>query len=214
MSSPSATLYYTPTSCGAASFMAQAIAGLNLKTVEVDIGTHKVVADGSDYKKINPKGNVPALVLADGTLFNEGAAVLQWIADHAPASKLAAPAGTPERYHLINEINFTATDLHAASYGPLFNPSLSGDAKKAQLDKLHSKLKYLNDVVLKGGKKFVVGDRLSVADLYLVTVLGWSGYLGVDLSPYSNINSYIANVNSQGEVVSARQKLAEASKKA
>jgi hypothetical protein len=35
MSSPSATLYYTPTSCGAASFMAQAIAGLNLKTVEV-----------------------------------------------------------------------------------------------------------------------------------------------------------------------------------
>jgi hypothetical protein len=55
---------------------------------------------------------------------------------------------------------------------------------------------------------------LSVADLYLVTVLGWSGYLGVDLSPYSNIGSYIANVNSQGEVVSARQKLAEASKKA
>jgi len=49
--------------------------------------------------------------------------------------------------------------------------------------------------------------------LYLAIVLGWSGYLGVDLSSYSNINSYIANINSQGEVVTARQKLAEASKK-
>jgi hypothetical protein len=41
MSSPSATLYYTPTSCGAASFLAQAIAGLHLKTEEVSSQSHR-----------------------------------------------------------------------------------------------------------------------------------------------------------------------------
>ena len=55
---------------------------------------------------------------------------------------------------------------------------------------------------------------LSIVDLYLVTVLSWSGYVGVDLSPYANINSYVASVNGTAEVVAARQKLAEAAKKA
>ena len=45
----------------------------------MNIYTHKT-ASGADYYSINPKGNVPALVVGD-VLLNEGAAVLQWIAD-------------------------------------------------------------------------------------------------------------------------------------
>ena len=45
--------------------------------MEVNTQTHKT-ADGADYYAINPKGNVPAIVLGDGTLLNEGAATLQW----------------------------------------------------------------------------------------------------------------------------------------
>ena len=60
-----------------------------------------MTADGSDFYKINPKGNVPALVLEDGTLLNEGAATLQWIADHAVEGSNLAPAnGTTGRYVL------------------------------------------------------------------------------------------------------------------
>jgi len=73
-------LYYTSTSCGAASFIAAFAAGVNLETEQVDIGTHKTNS-GKDYYAINPKGNVPALVLEDGTVLNENAAVLQYIAD-------------------------------------------------------------------------------------------------------------------------------------
>ena len=73
-------LYYTPTSCGAASFIAAVAAGIHIDAEVVDISTHKT-ASGEDYYKINPKGNVPGLVLDDGTVLNEGAAVLQWIAD-------------------------------------------------------------------------------------------------------------------------------------
>ena len=73
-------LYYTPQSCGAASFIAAVAAGVHINTEQADIKTHKT-ASGADYYAINPKGNVPALVLDDNTLLNEGAAVLQWIAD-------------------------------------------------------------------------------------------------------------------------------------
>ena len=87
-------LYYTPTSCGAASFITAVTAGVNLSCEQVDLYTGKT-ASGADFSTINEKGNVPCLVLDDGTILNEGAAVLQWIADQAPG-KAAPVAGTTQ----------------------------------------------------------------------------------------------------------------------
>ncbi len=74
------TFYYTPTSCGAASFIAAVAAQVPLQTEQVDIREHKT-ASGANFYDINSKGNVPALVLDDGTILNENVAVLQYIAD-------------------------------------------------------------------------------------------------------------------------------------
>ena len=87
---------------------------------------------------MNPKGNVPAVITEKGTLLNEGAATLQYIADLAPGSGLAPAAGTDERYVLINNLNFLASELHA-SYGPLFGPG-TDEFKAAQKEKVASKL--------------------------------------------------------------------------
>ncbi len=73
-------LYYTSTSCGAASFIAAFTAKVNIQTEQVDIGTH-LTASGADFYAINSKGNVPTLVLDDGTVLNENTAILQYIAD-------------------------------------------------------------------------------------------------------------------------------------
>lgn len=48
------SLYYTPTSCGAASFIAAHKAGLPLKCEEVNLGTHQT-ASGADFYAISPK---------------------------------------------------------------------------------------------------------------------------------------------------------------
>jgi glutathione S-transferase len=74
-------LYYTSSSCGAANFISAFAGGLKIDTEEVVLQTHKT-ASGADFYLINPKGNVPAIVLDDGTVLNENAATLQWIADH------------------------------------------------------------------------------------------------------------------------------------
>jgi glutathione S-transferase len=78
-------LYYTPTSCGAAAFITAWTARVNLQVEQVILQTHKTHS-GEDYYKVNHKGNVPALVLDDGTVLNEGASVLQWIADQVSFS--------------------------------------------------------------------------------------------------------------------------------
>ena len=73
-------LYYTPTSCGAASFIAAFTANVKLDCEQVALNTHRTTS-GADFYKINSKGNVPCVVLDDGTVLNENAAVLQYIAD-------------------------------------------------------------------------------------------------------------------------------------
>lgn len=53
---------------------------LDVQSEQVDLRTH-LTQSGADFYTINPKGNVPALILDDGTILNENAATLQWIAD-------------------------------------------------------------------------------------------------------------------------------------
>lgn len=198
-----ATLYYTPTSCGAASFIASVAAGVHLNVEQVSLATHTTTS-GADYYKINPKGNVPCLVLEDGTVLNEGAAVLQYIADQAPGT-IAAPYGTSERYLVQNVLNYLASEVHA-SYGPLFGP-LSAEAKTAQLEKLNKKLEYVNNTLLQD-KTYLVGDKFSIADSYLYIILSWSGYVGVDLTPYPAIQAFSEAIGKLPFVVEAHAAMA------
>ena len=73
-------LFYSTTSCGAASFIAAVAAKLSIQVEQVSLSDHKTDS-GVDFYTINPKGNVPTLVLDDGTILNEGAAVILYIAD-------------------------------------------------------------------------------------------------------------------------------------
>ena len=70
-------LYYTTSSSGAACFIAAAVAQLrDIRTEQVDMQTHTTLGSEQDYYMINPKGNVPCLVLDDGTVLSETVAVL------------------------------------------------------------------------------------------------------------------------------------------
>ncbi|KAJ3061649.1 hypothetical protein HDU98_002420 [Podochytrium sp. JEL0797] len=194
-----ATLYYTPTSCGAASFIAAHRAGIlnkALNAYQANIYNKTVISGpnkGSNFFKINPKGNVPTIVLEDGTVLNENSATLQWIADNAVTHKVASANGTNERYLLQSKLSYISSEVHG-SYGPLFNPDLSPEVRQWALDKLATKLKYLNDVELADGRKFWVGNDFTVADSYLYIVLGWSAYLNINLSVYPKVQAYHAGI--------------------
>ena len=86
-------LYFSPGACSLSPHIALREAGLSFEMVKVDLST-KQTADGTDFKTINPKGYVPVLQLDDGKVLTEGPAIVQYIADQVPASKLAPVAGT------------------------------------------------------------------------------------------------------------------------
>src|SRR5665213_2682021 len=115
-------LYYSPGACALGAQIALREAGMKFDMVKVDLAA-KTTADGSDYKKINPKGYVPALQESNGEVLTEGAVILQWIADQVPDKKLLPKFGTKERYRAMEWLNFVATELHK-SLSAFFNKAL------------------------------------------------------------------------------------------
>ena len=92
---------------------------------------------------LNPKGYVPALRLDNGQILTEGPAIVQYLADQKPASRLAPSAGTMERYRLQEWLSFLGTELHK-SFSPLFNQASSDDAKRVAKENITKRFTYLD----------------------------------------------------------------------
>ncbi|MEO7497114.1 MAG: glutathione transferase GstA [Massilia sp.] len=192
-------LYFSPGACSLSPHIALLEAGLPCHTEQVDLGT-KMTASGIDYRTINPKGYVPALELDDGSLLTEAAVVVQYIADQAPDKQLAAPAGTLARYRQMAWLNFIATELHK-NFGPLFNPAASGELKNTARANLAKRLPEVARVL--ESQEFLAGERFSVADCYLFTVLSWSGHVQVALDAWPQLGAYLARIAARPAVQQA-----------
>src|SRR4029079_12430240 len=107
-------LYYAPGTISLMPHAALLESGLPFVAMRVDEATKKM-ADGADYRTINPLGYLPALVLDDGSVLPEAAAIAQYIAHRAPPGKLAPPNGTIERARLQAWLNFLSSELHKGS---------------------------------------------------------------------------------------------------
>lgn len=192
-------LYYSPGACSLSPHIALEEAGLPYEAVLAPTKT-KTLPDGSDYRKINPLGYVPYLVLDDGTGLPEGPAIVQYIADQAPAKRLAPPNGSLARYRLQSWLNFIGTELHKG-FGPLFNPASPDEVKAAAKERLATRLKWVDEQL--GGKTWLMGDDFGVADGYLFTVTNWAKPMQIDLSPYPNLEAWRARVAARPAVQAA-----------
>ena len=161
---------------------------------------HDVAHAGADFTKSNPKGYVPALLLDSGELLTEGAAIVQYIADQAPAKKLAPANGTIERYRLQSWLNFIGTELHK-SCSPFFNPASGKEWKEIASANLERRLAYVNEQL--EGKPYLMGEDFSVADGYLFTVLGWMKFIKIDLAKWPNLAAYVDRVAARPAVQAA-----------
>jgi glutathione S-transferase len=152
-------LYYLTGACSMAANIALREAGLNFELVKVDRKTRKA-ADGLDYNEVNPKGYVPALTLDNGETLTENSAILQYIADRNPAAKLAPPAGTMERYRLLEWLGFINSEIHKG-FSPLFRAELADAVKEYARNILMTRLDYAERAL--GSTWCSAGARTSVS---------------------------------------------------
>jgi glutathione S-transferase len=192
-------LYYSPGACSLSPHIALAEAGLAADLVKVNLKDKKTEA-GDDYLKVNPKGQVPVLGLEGGGVLTEGPAIVQYIADQAPHTKIAPANGTAERYQLQEWLNMLTSELHK-SFSPLFNPAMPDEAKTIFRDKIGKTLGHINDRL--AGRDYLMGNQFTVADGYLFTMLRWALGLKFDLAQHPNIKAYFDRVGARPKVKQA-----------
>lgn len=195
-------LYFAPLACSAATRIALYEAGASAQFTYVDIHSDprsRRLADGSDFHAINPMGQVPVLRTDAGEILTENPVILQYVADAYPAARLAPPPGIG-RYRLQEWLNFIATELHKATYIPLLGRNNPEEVKAFAREKLPLRLSHVQKQL--EGRSFLLGE-FTVADAYLVTVLNWSPYAGIDLSEWPGISAYFQSLQRRPAVARA-----------
>jgi glutathione S-transferase len=192
-------LYYSPGACSLSPHIVLLEAGLPFTLEKTNLKTKKL-ADGGDYYAINSKGAVPAIQLDDGRVLTEGPAVVQYIADQKPDSRLAPRWGTFERYQLMEMLNYIGTELHAG-FHPLFTPGASPEAKAAAVESLGKKFDWLSKHIPSG--KYVLGDAFTVADAYLFVILRWTEFAKIDRAKWPPLAAYFELVGRRPMVQAA-----------
>jgi len=192
-------LYFSPGACSMSPNIVARELGIPLELVKTDTKTKKYGND-QDFRKVNPKGYVPALQLDDGQVLTEGPAIVQYLADLKPEAKLAPPAGTFERYRLMEKLNFVSAELHK-TIGGMFNAAMPAEWQQVQRDKVAERLGQLQADL--GDRPYLMGERFTVVDAYAFTVVNWLKYFKIDLAPWPQLVAYMERVGARDAVKAA-----------
>ncbi len=194
-------LYYSPGACSLSPHIVLREAGLAFEPVLASTKTKKL-QDGTDFYTINAKGSVPVLELDNGERLTEGPAIVQYLADLAPAKHLAPANGSWERVRLQEWLNFITSELHKG-FTPLFTPGMPEEAKALARARLLERFQWVDAQL--AGRDYLMGSQFTVADAYLFTVSNWGQYVGVDVGVYPNLVAYRARVAARPAVQQAMQ---------
>jgi glutathione S-transferase len=158
-------LYFSPGACSLADHIALLEVGAKFEAEAVDIRT-KQTASGEDFRTINPKGYVPALVLDDCEVLTENIAVLDWISEQYPQLRRN---GSLSRTRQLEMLAYISTEIHGA-YKPLWHGG--GEvAKQAARERIASLFAFVASR-LQGD--YLFGRDPSAADCYLFVMLRWA----------------------------------------
>jgi glutathione S-transferase len=136
-------------------------------------------ADVDKFKKINPTGKVPALVLPDGTVMFESAAMLLYIAARYPEANLAPPSGSDVHALFLQWMVFLSANLYESALRMYYPARYSSKGEAdAEAVKHQASADYRTHISLIGKtlRPYVLGTEFSIADVYLHMLASW--YLG------------------------------------
>jgi glutathione S-transferase len=169
--------YGVPSGCSFGSIVALEWLGLPYRLCRIDMPE---VVSGATYRRINPVGETPTLLTADGRLVSESMAILNHLVAHAHGPDKAFAQGGPGFDRLNQMLAFLNTSYFGA-FAPLwyaYESALDAAATQAlraygadQVAKAHAHLE-----TLMGEGPWLLGEQRSVADAYFAGIARWTQY--------------------------------------
>ncbi|MBX3560444.1 MAG: glutathione S-transferase [Sphingomonas sp.] len=122
---------------------------------------------------LNPLAQVPTLVLADGTVMTESAAIALLLAELAPGAPLAPPPAAPERPHFLRRLIWLVASVYPtftyADYPERWTTDEKGLVASVMAHRQQLWLQFEAEV----GAPHALGERLSALDIYVAAMVHW-----------------------------------------
>jgi len=193
-------LYYAPGACSMASHMALEESGLAYETQLVALAKGEQRSEA--YRKINPRGRVPALQLDEHTVLTENAAILTYIARQVPAKKLL-PSEPLAEARCLSLMAFLASSVHVAfahigrpeRYAS--DPAMHANLKETGRNAFHDYLKEI-DGLLQGRTWYA--DHFTVCDPYLMVFYLWGRRIELPVGALKAYSAHAARMSERPAV--------------
>jgi glutathione S-transferase len=185
------TLFYSPGTASMAVHLALIEIGAPYRLQRLDFGKDEQRA--ADYLKMNPRGQVPTLVI-DGRPYFEAAALVMILAERHPEARLAPPPGSPTRAEWYQWSVFFANSL-APAYRQWFYPADLGydehppvvrEALRTKIEEAWS----LVDAQLAARGPYVLGADFSSVDLLALMYMRWSRNMPKPVTAWPALREY------------------------
>ncbi|MFU8815400.1 MAG: glutathione S-transferase family protein [Pseudomonadales bacterium] len=185
------TLFHAPGSCSHASHIALREAGAEFQLRLVDFAAAE--QRSAAYRKINPKGRVPALQTERGIL-TETPAILGYIAQRFPQAKLAPLDDAFELARVQSFNSYLCATVHVAHAHSRRGERWADDAgaiaemKRKAPEVMAACFQLIEDELLLG--PWVSGGAYCIADPYLFTITQWLPAHRIDCARYPRVHAH------------------------
>ena len=168
-------LYNRPGSGGLVVEAALALAEAPFELIELDSKAGTPLPER--FRETNPWGQLPTLILPDGTTMTETSAILVHLALCFPDKCLAPPPGTPAHGAFLRWTTFANVNLYEAvlrrGYPFRFTDDPEGyDALRSAANRRMGEALAVIEANVEG--PFLLGEEMSVADVYIAMFLVWN----------------------------------------
>jgi glutathione S-transferase len=147
------------------------------------------------YRAINVMGEAP-LLLHRGVYLAQSGVILDYLAETLGQF---GPADAAERREILRWLLWDNHKLTSYTATYRFMRTFTKDAEPAVLDVFRRRAETAWGVLDAhlGGRRYVVGDQLTIADLSLCGYLFWPEEIGVDWAAYPGIRDWLARIQSE-----------------
>jgi glutathione S-transferase len=192
------TLFYSPGTASMAVHLALLETGAPYRLVKLDFAKDEQRAE--DYLKLNPRGQVPTLVI-DGQPYFEAAALVMILAERHPEAKLAPPPGSAQRAEWYQWSVFFANSL-APAYRQWFYPADLGYEEHPPVlrEALRTKIEdawSLLDAQLAARGPYMLGADFSGVDLLALMYMRWSRNMPRPVTAWPALREYAARLRAR-----------------
>ncbi|MEM8790982.1 MAG: glutathione S-transferase N-terminal domain-containing protein [Pseudomonadota bacterium] len=145
------------------------------------------------YLALNPMAVVPTLALDDGEVLSEASAILCYIDDLAP-DRFAPGPSPKDKARLRQSLSFLSCELHPA-FRCHFRPSmLHPEQSEHKTLRVMARTRIERLLTLMEARlqaPYLFGERRSVADAYLFSMLSWLERTRIDPKSFSKLREFV-----------------------